>query len=210
MSISIILFEDNVHLRQSLKLYLEQQDDCMVVGDYGSCDHADEIVAMLRPEVVIMDIEMPGISGIEGVRMIKEAFPETHVMIYTVFEDEDKLFDSLCAGASGYLLKNASLSHLHDAIRELQQGGVPMSPTIAQKVLQFFRLQTGGQDKYGLSPREMVILRHLVKGYSYKMIASACSITLATVQFHIKNIYHKLHVNCGREAVIKAIKDKII
>lgn len=210
MSISIILFEDNVHLRQSLKLYLEQQDDCLVVGDYGSCDHADEIVAKLRPEVVIMDIEMPGISGIDGVSMIKEAFPETHVMIYTVFEDEDKLFDSLCAGASGYLLKNASLTHLHDAIRELQQGGVPMSPTIAQKVLQFFRQQTVSQDKYGLSPREMVILRHLVKGYSYKMIASACSITIATVQFHIKNIYHKLHVNCGREAVIKAIKDKII
>ncbi|PJJ76128.1 LuxR family two component transcriptional regulator [Thermoflavifilum aggregans] len=206
----IILFEDNVNLRESLRLYLEQAGDYVVVADFGSCERADEIVAMLRPDLVIMDIGMPGVSGIEGVRMIKEAYPETQVIIYTVFEDEDKLFDSLCAGASGYILKNASFTYLHDAIRELHDGGVPMSPAIAQKVLQYFRQQAGHQNKYGLSGREMDVLRYLVKGYSYKMIADACHVALATVQFHIRNIYHKLHVNCGREAVIKALKDKIV
>lgn len=206
----IVLFEDNAHLRESLKLYLEQEDDCSVVGDFGTCVQAGEIVARLCPDIVIMDIEMPGMSGIEGVRIIKEAHPDTQVVIYTVFEDEDKLFDSLCAGASGYLLKNASFAYLHEAIHALQQGGVPMSPAIAQKVLQYFRKQQAQQNKYGLSVREVEVLRYLVKGYSYKMIAHVCHVSLATIQFHIRNIYHKLHVNCGREAVIKALKDKIV
>lgn len=210
MTTHIVLFEDNASLRKSLRNYLEEQEEYLVLGDFGSCEHADDVVASLGPEVVIMDIDMPGMSGIDGVRLIKERCPDTHVIMYTVFEDEDKLFNSLCAGASGYLLKNISFTNLTGAIREVRLGGAPMSPAIAHKVLLYFHKQAGHRDKYGLSPREADILRYLVSGYSYKMIAAACHITLATVQFHIRNIYNKLHVNCGREAIVKALKDRIV
>jgi DNA-binding NarL/FixJ family response regulator len=129
--------------------------------------------------------------------------------MHTVFEDDQRLFDSLCAGANGYLLKNSSFIHLLEAIEEVQQGGAPMSPSIARRVLQSFQ-KDSVKNRFDLSDREKEVLRFLVKGYSYKMIAAACFISLSTVQAHIKNIYTKLHVNCGREAVVKALSDKIV
>jgi DNA-binding NarL/FixJ family response regulator len=181
-----------------------------VVGDFGDCSSARQVVEDLLPDIVIMDIDMPKVNGIEGLRIIKEARPGTAIIMHTVFEDEERLFDSLCAGANGYLLKNSSFVKLLEALDEVQQGGAPMSPSVARKVLRSFQRHSLVTNKYDLSPREVELLQLLVKGYSYKMIASSLFISLATVQSHIRNIYSKLHVNCGREAVVIALREQIV
>lgn len=210
MPTRIMLFEDNEALRASMRVLIDGVDGYQVVGDLGDCSNAREAVEEHRPDIVIMDIDMPFVNGIEGLRRIKECRPETLVVMHTVFEDEEKLFNCLCAGANGYLLKNSSFIQLLNALEEVQQGGAPMSPAVAAKVLRSFQASSAAKDKYGLSTREIELLRYLVKGYSYKMIASALFISLATVQSHIRNIYAKLHVNCGREAVVLALRDKIV
>lgn len=209
MPTRILLFEDNSALRLSLKTLLEGVEGYEVVGDFENCENVNFIINDLQPDVVIMDIDMPKVNGIEGLSIIKEQRPETAIIMHTVFEDDQRLFDSLCAGANGYLLKNSSFIHLLEAIEEVQQGGAPMSPSIARRVLQSFQ-KDSVKNRFDLSDREKEVLRFLVKGYSYKMIAAACFISLSTVQAHIKNIYTKLHVNCGREAVVKALSDKIV
>lgn len=209
MATRIILFDDDEKLRASMKVLLEGIEGYEVVGDFGNAENADKIVEELQPDIVIMDIDMPKTNGIEGLHLIKKTMPELGIIMHTVFEDDERLFKSLCAGASGYLLKNSSLIQLLEAIDEVQKGGAPMSPSIAKKVLLFFQ-QAAPKKQYGLSERELEILQLLVKGYSYKMISAACFISLSTVQAHIKNIYTKLHVNCGREAVALALKDKIV
>jgi DNA-binding NarL/FixJ family response regulator len=130
--------------------------------------------------------------------------------MHTVLEDEERLFKCLCSGANGYILKNTSFINLLDAIDNVLHGGAPLSPPIAKKVLQSFQVTSSGRLRYNLSERETEILKYLVKGYSYKMIAGTCYISLDTVRGHIRNIYAKLHVNCGREAVAKALRDKIV
>ena len=151
---------------------------------------------------------MPGHTGIEGVAMIKEANPLTAVIMYTVFEDDEKLFKCLCAGANGYLLKKTPPSKLFDAIQEVLNGGAPMSPAIAKKVLNTF--QQKQNNKYNLTPRETEVLQLLNKGYTIKMIAAQLDIAFDTARSHLKNIYQKLHVNCGKEAIAKALNEKIV
>ncbi len=210
MSTSIVIFEDNLRLRESLKILLDGVEGYTVAGDYENCENAAEIIDKLHPEVVIMDIDMPGVDGIQGLRIIKERSPQTFIIMHTVFEDEERLFKCLCSGANGYILKNTSFINLLDAIDNVLHGGAPLSPPIAKKVLQSFQATSAGRLQYNLSEREVEILKYLVKGYSYKMIASTCYISLDTVRGHIRNIYAKLHVNCGREAVVKALRDKIV
>ena len=209
MAVRIVIFEDNSRLRQSLTMLLSGIEGYLVCGDYENCLNAAAIVDELHPDVVIMDIDMPGVDGIAGLRIIKERRPQTYIIMHTVFEDEDRLFQSLCAGANGYILKNTSFINLLDAIENVLHGGAPLSPTIAKKVLQSFQ-HTPQKNQYNLSGRETEVLKFLVKGYSYKMIAGECNISIDTVRGHIRNIYTKLHVNCGREAVTKALRDNII
>lgn len=208
MPTRIIVFDDEEKLRASMKALLNGIDGYQVVGDFGSAENADKLVEQLQPDIVIMDINMPKISGIEALQLIKKTRPDVGIIMHTVFEDDQRLFDSLCAGASGYLIKNSSFVQLLEGIEEVQKGGAPMSPSVAKKVLQSF--QHTENVKYGLTTRELEVLQFLVKGFSYKMIAAACFISLSTVQARIKNIYTKLHVNCGREAVVLALKDKIV
>jgi len=165
-----------------------------------------------QPEIVLMDIDMPGISGIEAVRIIREKFPGVQVIMQTVFEDNEKVFDSICAGAGGYLLKNSLSEQIITAIRELKNGGAPMSPGIASKVIRRFQEQNPyiKDEDFKLTEREKEVLSCLMKGMSYKMIANACLISIDTVKFHIKKIYEKLHVNSKSEAVIKAMRNKIV
>ena len=210
MSTSIVIFEDNQRLRQSLKILLEGVEGYKVSGDYENCEQAAAIIDKHHPEVVIMDIDMPGVDGIEGLRIIKERSPQTFIIMHTVLEDEERLFKCLCSGANGYILKNTSFVNLLDAIDNVLHGGAPLSPPIAKKVLQSFQVTSAGRLQYNLSEREGEVLKYLVKGYSYKMIAATCYISLDTVRGHIRNIYTKLHVNCGREAVVKALRDKIV
>ena len=208
MSIKIAIFEDNDALRESLVYLLKNADGYEVVGDYNNCLEAGTIVRVYEPDVVLMDIDMPEQNGIQGVRSVKEARPQTLVIMYTVFEDDEKLFQCLCAGANGYLLKKTSPSHLFDAIKEVADGGAPMSPSIARKVLNSFQHVKPRQ--YQLSSREVEVLQLLIKGYSAKMIGSALSISFDTARFHLKNIYSKLHVNCGKEAIAKALSERIV
>ena len=210
MPVRIILFEDNERLRQSLRVLLEGVEGYEVIGDYENCDHVAAITEQLKADVVIMDIDMPCVNGIEGLRIIKEQRPETFIIMHTVFEDDDRLFSCLCAGANGYILKNTSFINLLEAIDNVLHGGAPLSPSIAKKVLASFQVKSNNKNPYDLSQREKEILSYLVKGFSYKMIASACFISLDTVRGHIRNIYTKLHVNCGREAVVKALKDHVV
>ena len=207
---SIVIYEDNVRLRESLELLLGTDTGFCIVGAYSVCEEVDEQMATLAPDLVIMDIDMPGMNGIEGVRRIKTSYPDIKVIMYTVFDDDSRIFDCICNGADGYLLKNTSPLKLIQALEELSAGGVPMSPFVAQKVFQYFRTSKQGRDTFNLTPRETEILDLLVHGNSYKMIADKSSISIDTVKKHLQNIYHKLHVNCGTEAVAKALQHKII
>jgi DNA-binding NarL/FixJ family response regulator len=210
MAVSIVIFEDNLRLRHSLKVLLDGMNEYIVRGDYENCNGAADIVDTHQPDVVIMDIDMPGVDGIEGLSVIKERRPQTYIIMHTVFEDDERLFRCLCSGANGYILKNTSFVNLLDAIDNVLHGGAPLSPSVAKRVLQSFQVKPAGRSLHNLSERETEVLTYLVKGYSYKMIAGACFISVDTVRGHIRNIYTKLHVNCGREAVALALRDKIV
>lgn len=206
----IVIYEDNLRLRQSLELLLNDSEGFEVVGGYSNCTHVIREMEVLRPQLVIMDIDMPDVNGIEGVQKIKARFPEIKVLMYTVFDDDNRIFDCICAGADGYLLKRTTPSQLVRSLQELNEGGIPMSPFVAQKLFQYFRENKAPQETFNLTAREMEILELLVKGNSYKMISAKTGITIDTVKKHLQNIYHKLHVNCGTEAVAKALQHKII
>ena len=208
MAISIIIFEDNDRLRQSLAYLLQSVPDYEVLGDYSNCKDAANITRVYKPDVVLMDIDMPGLSGIKGVSIVKEVSPHTAVIMYTVFEDDEKLFQCLCAGANGYLLKKTEPERIFEAIREVVDGGAPMSPSIAKKVISTFQV-AGAHNKYGLTERELEVLQRLAKGHSTKAISAELKIAFNTVRSHLKNIYAKLHVNCGKEALAKILAEQI-
>jgi len=209
MQTGIIIFEDNNHLRESLVHLLNNYERYDVLADYSNCAEAVSAIKIYQPDVVLMDIDMPRINGIEGVKKVKETRPETAVIMYTVFENDEKLFACLCAGANGYLLKKTPPARLFDAIEEVINGGAPMSPSIAKKVIESFKKNTT-QHNYLLSSRELDVLQLLVKGHSTKMIAATLFISFETVRSHLKNIYNKLHVNCGKEAIAKILTERIL
>lgn len=209
MAIRLLIFEDNDRLRESLVYLLNTAQDFEVVGDFNNCLEAATMVRVLQPDVVLMDIDLPVSNGIEGVKQVKEARPDIAVIMYTVVEDNEKLFSCLCAGANGYLLKKTPPSRLFDAIQEVLDGGAPMSPIIARKVLDSFNTYKD-RKKYDLSIREVDVLRLLVKGHSTKIIAATLFISYETVRSHLKNIYTKLHVNCGKEAIAKVLGEHIL
>lgn len=210
MSYKLVIFEDNARLRQSLEMLLNDEVLFRVMGAYTDCRNAVQAIEDTGAELVVMDIDMPGITGLEGVEQIKAVYPDVKVVMHTVFDDDTRIFDSLCKGADGYLLKNTPPLQLIQSLEEVMKGGAPMSPFVAQKVFQYFRQKQVVNDEYNLTPREKEVLELLVKGNSYKMIAHQCQVSIDTVKRHLQNIYHKLHVNCGTEAVAKAIKDKIV
>jgi DNA-binding NarL/FixJ family response regulator len=208
---TIIIFEDDDQLRDSLVALIgsSNSNDYTVIGNYSNAMNAATIVRRYKPDVVIMDIHMPGKTGIEGVSEIKEARPQTFIIMYTMFENDESLFSSLCAGANGYILKKTSPFKLFEAINDVMEGGAPLSPSIAKRVLQSFEVKRSAQT-YNITPREKEILQLLVKGYSIKMIGAELNISFDTVRTHLKNIYPKLHVNCGKEAIAKVLRERII
>jgi DNA-binding NarL/FixJ family response regulator len=211
MDIRVVIFEDNFLLRESLFQLVNGTDGLTCSGAFANCDNLIYNISKTNPDVVLMDIRMPGKTGIEGVLILHDQFPNIKVIMQTVVEDEDKIFASICNGASGYLLKSTPPATLLLAIKEVFEGGAPMTPAIANKVLEKFRTQSvpGLKESNNLSKRENEILECLVNGMSYKMIAAAKNISIDTVRFHIRNIYEKLHVNSKSEAVVKAMRGKI-
>ena len=211
MNIKVSIYEDNDALRETLSYLVLGTRTLELTGAYPDCSKVMENCVVAKPDVILMDIDMPGISGIEATAMIKATFPEINIMILTIFEDKNKVFDALCAGATGYMLKKSSAVEIIEAIDELHRGGSPMTAEIARKVFDFFANPIlSKSNDYALSDREFDILRCLVEGDSYKMIADTCNISIGTVRFHINNIYKKLHVNSKSEAVIKALRERLV
>jgi DNA-binding NarL/FixJ family response regulator len=210
--IKVAVFEDNKNRRDGLKMLIEESDNMICSGAYEDCSGVVQHLTSAPADVVLMDIDMPNVNGIEGVIEIRKHFPEVFILMQTVFEDEDKIFASICAGANGYLLKKTPAEKIINSIYEVTQGDVPMTPSIAKKILETFKKQSGGgsQQFFNLSPREKEILTLLVKGMSYKMIAAKCEISFNTVNTHMQKIYEKLHVHSATEAVTKAIEHKIV
>ncbi|MBL7913632.1 MAG: response regulator transcription factor [Bacteroidia bacterium] len=208
--IRVAIFDDNDMLRDSISLLIGDSDDLQLVGSFPNCKQLKDQISTTNPHVVVMDIDMPGINGIEGVILIRKYFPDIHILMQTVFDDDDRIFSALKAGASGYILKNAGSAKLLDAIVEVHNGGAPMSPSVAKKVLnQFQGVKPSSSDDYNLSAREREVLGLLVNGKSYKMIADELCISYDTVRAHMKKIYEKLHVSSMTEAVAKAINKNI-
>src|SRR4051794_32183910 len=212
MEIKVAIFEDNKKLRESLEQLVNNADEMYCTGAFPDANKLMRNMQMANPDVVMMDINMPGTSGIEAVQQIKEKYPQVQILMQTVFEENDKIFAAICAGASGYMLKKTAPQKMIEAIRETYYGGAPMTASVAVKVLQMFRSQSSADKKeyIDLSEREKEILALLVKGKSYKAIASDCFISIDTVSTHVRHIYEKLHVHSKSEAVAKAITQKLI
>jgi DNA-binding NarL/FixJ family response regulator len=210
--IRVTIFEDNKSLRSGLYQLINGSEGFISAGAFEDCLDILKNIEDTEPDVVLMDIEMPGINGIEAVRMLREKYPDLKVLMQTIFEDNEKIFQSILAGASGYILKNTTPSRFLEYIKETFEGGAPMSPSVATKVLRIVAQQSSSQKKnsFNLSNREKEILSCLVKGMSYKLIADACFISIDTVRGHIRNIYEKLHVHSKGEAIATAIKGNIV
>jgi DNA-binding NarL/FixJ family response regulator len=209
--IKVALYEDNQTLRTSLTHLLQSSEEFDFLGAYESPIEILQNCKTNTPDVILMDVDMPLMNGIDATKLVKEHFSQVNILILTVFEDRDKLFSALQAGASGYLLKKSKIIEIIEAIHEIYHGGSPMTPAIARKVLEYFaQPKVIKNEENNLSERELDILKCLVNGDSYKMIASNCYISMGTVRSHINNIYKKLHVNSKSEAVVKALKDKLV
>ena len=212
MDIKVAIFEDNNNMREGLFQLINGSNGFACTGAFPNCDNLVQRIERSDPDVIIMDIEMPGINGIEGVKLVKENFPEMKILMETIFDDDAKIFDSICAGAEGYILKNTAPVEILSAIKEIYEGGSPMTPTIANRVMKMVKNQRGSDTEniFNLTDREKEILSCLVEGMSYKLIADECNISIDTVNVHIKNIYKKLQVHSKSEAVVKAIRGKIV
>jgi DNA-binding NarL/FixJ family response regulator len=209
--VRVAIFDDNKSFIDGMKILLMDNENYFLSGTFPNAIHATQKIARSKPDVVIMDIKMPEVSGIQAVSEIKAEYPKVQILMQTVFEDDNNVFAAICAGASGYLLKGTPPDRMLAAIQEVYEGGSPMSPQIARKVLGLFQNQFIFQKDYeDLTEREKDILRCLVDGLSYKMIADKLIISYHTVNAHIRKIYEKLHVNSSQEAISKALKQKLV
>jgi len=204
MPIKVSIVEDDARLRENLSNLISTADGFQCLNSCHNAESALNTIPRQWPDVVLMDINLPKMSGIECVSKLKELRPALHIIMVTMYVDEDKIFDSLKAGASGYLIKKTAPEEILEAIRTVYSGGAPMSNTIALKVVQFFKAERPSSDETrNLTPRELEILTQLAKGYHYKEIASALFISVETVRTHLQHIYEKLHVRSRTEAVVK-------
>jgi len=209
--IKVLIYEDNVQLRDTLSILLNGTEGYDLVGAFTNCSDIIADVEVLKPDVILMDINMPEMDGIEGLKKLRTKNNDVKVLMLTVFDDNKNVFESIRNGANGYILKKTPPAKLLEYINEAQTGGAPMTSSIATQVLKMFSAQNhANNEDFDLSEREKAVLQLLVNGYSYKLIAAELFIAIDTVRSHIKKIYDKLHVNSKGEAVAKAIKSKVV
>jgi DNA-binding NarL/FixJ family response regulator len=208
--IRILIFDDSSERRESLEVLFSLQDDMICVGSFNDCTDLIGKIEELQPDIIMMDIRMPVLNGIDATRNLKKKYPLVRVIIQTVSEDEDSIFNSLRAGAEGYILKSTPVEKIVQSIRDVYHGGAVITPSIALRITRFFNTQPVRENENNLSEREREVLQLLTEGLSYKMVAAKLGISYNTVNAHIRKIYQKLSVNSVSEAVSFALKNKII
>ena len=211
--IRVVIVEDNSTIREGLKLLIDGTEGYSCEAVYSNCEDLLDEIKKIKIDVILMDIDLPGISGIEGIRRIKKIFDDILILILTVYDENDLIFEALCAGASGYLVKKTPPAKLLDAIKDAYEGGAPMTSNIARKVVDYFQKNKPmhkDAESIALTKREKEVLSGLVEGNSYRAIADELNVSLDTVRFHFRNIYKKMHVHSQSEAVVKAIKEGLV
>ena len=210
-TINVAIIEDRRELREGLAMLINGTDGFVCKGKFGSMEEGLRRVGAENPDVVLCDIGLPGMDGIEGIKILKEKFPELLIIMLTIYDDDERIFNALCAGACGYLLKKTPPVRLLDALREAVAGGSPMSPEVARRVITLFReIRPPERADYDLSPHELRLLKMLVEGHNYKTAAAEIGVTVHAVSFHMRNIYEKLQVHSKSEAVAVAMRDRLI
>src|SRR5882672_380116 len=208
--IKVAIVEDQRKFRDAVTTLIDGTEGFRCAGSYRSMEEALDKIAHDLPDVVLMDIGLPGMNGIEGTRRLKERFPQMVLLAHTVYEDDERIFDALCAGASGYLLKKTPPARLLEGLQEAAKGGAPMTPEVASRVVKLFREHRPPDRSYELTPHELRLLKLLMEGHNYKTAATNLGVTTHTISFHLQKIYEKLHVHSKTEAVAKALQDRLI
>ena len=211
MTIRVLAYDDSELIRNSVRILLESEEDIQLCGSFSDARSILSDTSYLNPDVVLMDVDMPEMNGVEAVKLLRTQYESLPVIMLTVFDDNDTIFKAVCSGASGYILKQHVTEELASALRLVMSGGAPMTGSVARKILNMLPVASSrDQETYNLSEKETKILKCLVDGYSYKMISSQLNISIDTVRFHIKKIYDKLHVHSATEAVSKALKNRLV
>lgn len=211
VSVRVVIIEDLREVREGLTVLINGTRGFQCAGSYRTMEEALKGIPGTRPDVILTDVGLPGMDGVEGTRILRERFPQVPVLALTVYDDEDNVFNAICAGASGYLLKNTAPARLLESLREVVDGGAPMSPDVARRVVTVFReFRPPARASYHLTPQETELLKLMVEGHHYKTAASAMGISTNTISFHLKHIYEKLQVHSKTEAVAKALREHLI
>jgi|SRR5262245_35209876 len=209
--VKVAIIEDLREVREGLTMLINGTPGYRCSGSFRTMEEALSRLDRALPDIVLTDIGLPGMSGIEGIRLLRERYPELPLVALTVYDDEEEVFNALCAGASGYLLKNTPPARLLESLKEVLQGGAPMSPEVARRVIRIFRdIRPPERAKYHLTPQESELLKMLVEGHNYKTAAFELEISTHTVSFHVQNIYQKLQVHSKSEAVAKALRNRLV
>ena len=210
-TVRVATVEDQREIREGLRFFIDNAPGFRCVGSFGSVEEALPALTPASVDVLLMDLALPGMSGIDGIRVIKDRHPTLKLVALTVYEDDDRIFEALCAGASGYLLKKTPPPRLFECLQEVVTGGAPMSPEVAAKVVALFReFRPPSLAEYHLTPHEARLLGLLTEGHGYKTAAAALGSSVNTVAFHVKSIYAKLHVHSKSEAVAKALRHRLV
>lgn len=209
--VKVVIIEDHREFRDYLVALIGGAEGFRCTGSYRSMEEALQKIGSEPPDAALIDIGLPGMSGVDGVRLLKDRYPELTLLMQTVYEDDERIFDALCAGASGYLLKKTQPARLLECLREAVSGGAPMSPEVARRVIRLFRdIRPPERAGYNLTAHEIRILRLLVEGHNYKTAAAELKVTPSTINFHLQKIYEKLQVHSKSEAVAKALRNRLV
>lgn len=210
-ALQVAIIEDQFRIREGLKTLIDGTDGYRCFGSYASMEEALDGIGHAIPDVVLVDIGLPKMSGIEGIRVLKEKYPALPLVLLTIYDDDKRIFDAMCAGACGYLLKKTPPARLLESLKDVCDGGAPMSPEVARRVISLFReIRPPDGANYHLTPHEIRLLKLLVEGHNYKTAAAELDVSVNTIRFHMRSIYEKLQVHSKSEAVAKALRDRIV